>query len=221
MVTDLWGQRRLAAITAAGIVLAGAISLVHSGRAVQGWSIGTAYAALLLLAISLALGPLNLLRRLHNPVHSSLRRDVGIAAGVTGILHTILGLQVHMQGALRAYFMLPAAPSLKGNLFVATNWLGLISAALLLVLVGISNNPSVRSLGLPRWKRLQRWAYVAAVAMLIHAFLYEFLETRVLIGVLTTIAAALAVTILQIKGARARRDSVLARQQASTVAPQR
>ncbi len=221
VVTDLRSQRRLVAITAGGVVLAGAISLFHTGPAIQGWSIGTAYAGMLLLAISLSLGPLNVLRRLHNPVHSSLRRDVGIAAGITGILHTILGLQVHMRGALSAYFGLPVAAPLKSVLFVTTNWLGLISAAVLAVLVGISNNQSVKTLGLPRWKRLQRLAYLAAGAILVHGFLYEFLESRVLIGVLTTVGSAAAVVILQVKGAQARREHLLTRQPSLPDAPRR
>jgi len=48
-------------------------------------SMATAYVALGLLAATLAIGPLNILRRRPNPVSTDLRRDIGIWAGLIGI----------------------------------------------------------------------------------------------------------------------------------------
>jgi len=50
-------------------------------------SLATAYAGLFLLAVSLWLGPWNVLRRRPNPTSFDLRRDVGIWTGILAIVH--------------------------------------------------------------------------------------------------------------------------------------
>ena len=152
----------------------------------------------------MVLGPLNVLRQKHNPVHSAVRRDVGIAAGIAGLVHTVLGLQVHFGGVLAKYFIIESGASLSGWAFVGTNWLGLLSAIVLATLVGISNNAGVRALGLPRWKKIQRTAYIAAAAAVLHGIVYQMLEKRnpLLIGFVTLCAGA--VIVLQLKGLKAR-----------------
>lgn len=67
-------------------------------------STASAYAGLALLIVSLSLGPLNILRNRPNPVSTDLRRDVGIWAGLLGLIHTVVGLQVHMGGNFWLYF---------------------------------------------------------------------------------------------------------------------
>ena len=64
----------------------------------------SAYAGLFFLAASLSLGPWNVLRRKPNPVSSDLRRDVGIWAGVLALIHTAVGLTVHLRGRMWMYF---------------------------------------------------------------------------------------------------------------------
>src|SRR6516165_8735676 len=68
-------------------------------------SIGTAYAALFLAGLALMLGPWNLLRGRPNPVSFNLRRDVGIWAGAAAIVHTAVGVNVHLRGRPWLYFM--------------------------------------------------------------------------------------------------------------------
>lgn len=63
-----------------------------------GLSVATAYAGLLLRAITLLLGPWNVLRGRPNPVSTDVRRDVGIWAGILSLAHVVFGLQVHMRG---------------------------------------------------------------------------------------------------------------------------
>jgi len=152
----------------------------------------------------MVLGPLNVLRRMHNPVHSAVRRDVGIAAGLAGLVHTALGLQVHMGGALAQYFTFAPTAGPARMAFVAANYVGLVSTLVLAGLVAISNNPSVRALGLPRWKKLQRMAYIAAGAALMHGIMYQLLEKRGLAAIALVIATAGAVIVLQVKGLSAR-----------------
>ena len=145
------------------------------------------------------LGPINILKRKPNPVHSALRRDVGICAGVTAIGHTILGLQVHMGGVLSRYFV--AASGARGAMaFVATNYLGLVSAALLVVLVLISNNKAIVRLGLERWKRIQRLAYFAVAIAIIHGFMYQLIEKRSIAWVLIVAITTALTATLQLSG---------------------
>src|SRR5258705_12893777 len=61
-------------------------------------SMATAYTSLILLAVSLWIGPWNVLRRRPNPVSFDLRRDIGIWTGILAVLHTIIGLTVHLRG---------------------------------------------------------------------------------------------------------------------------
>jgi sulfoxide reductase heme-binding subunit YedZ len=174
----------------------------------EGWSIATAYVSFIMLGISLSLGPLNVIRRKHNPTHMVLRRDFGVGGGIAALVHTALGLQVHMGGVLLRYFTIPD-PVPKGRVaFVAANYIGLIAAGVLAFLVMISNDVAIRRLGLARWKKAQRLAYVAAIATAAHGLLYQFQENRVFWAILFLAAASVFVFVLQVKGRHARTDGV-------------
>lgn len=145
-------------------------------------SAATAYVALACVALSLILGPLNLLRARPNPVSSDLRRDLGVWGGVVGLLHVGIGLTVHMRGKMLEYFM--TAPQSRSYLpfrldgFGAANDLGAASAAILLLLILLSSDYSLRRLGTARWKWWQRMNYICAVAMVGHGILYQLIERR-------------------------------------------
>jgi sulfoxide reductase heme-binding subunit YedZ len=148
----------------------------------------------------MCIGPVNLIRGDANPVHSPLRRDVGIAGGLIAVAHTVVGLKVHVGGSLSRYFLRPAVIHKHDALFLAANWIGLLSVVLLAGLVTISNNPALKKLGLQTWKFLQRWAYPAAALAALHGVAFQVLERRskpliVLIALMT-----LGVVVLQLKG---------------------
>src|SRR5262245_40844369 len=67
-------------------------------------SMASAYTALVLLGATLATGPWNVLRGRPNPVSTDLRRDIGIWAGIVGLVHVAVGLQVHAGGDIWLYF---------------------------------------------------------------------------------------------------------------------
>src|SRR5438477_10962595 len=67
-------------------------------------SMASAYAGLAFLAASLWLGPWNVLRRRPNPISFDFRRDVGIWTGILAIVHTAIGLTVHLRGRMWMYF---------------------------------------------------------------------------------------------------------------------
>ncbi|HEY6376696.1 MAG TPA: hypothetical protein VIX90_14335, partial [Edaphobacter sp.] len=67
-------------------------------------SMATAYSSLVFLVATLALGPWNIIRHRSNPVSFDLRRDLGIWAGLLALLHTVVGLTVHLRGRMWMYF---------------------------------------------------------------------------------------------------------------------
>jgi len=145
-------------------------------------SMATAYASLALIGCSLLLGPWKVFRDLPNPVHSDLRRDVGIWGGMVGLVHVVIGLQVHMAGKFWLYFLYPAKEShlipLRHDAFGFANYTGLGSTLLLILLLALSNNLSIRKLGTQKWKSLQRWNYVNFLLIILHGAAYQFLEKR-------------------------------------------
>jgi methionine sulfoxide reductase heme-binding subunit len=172
-------------------------------------SMATAYSSLLFLCVTLFLGPWNTLCRRPNPVSFHLRRDVGIWAGLLALLHTGVGLTVHLRGRMWMYFLKQRHPlKLQTGLFGSANDLGLISALLFLMLLAISNDLSLRSLGVERWKSLQRWTYAAVGLAIAHGILFQMVEKRHLPWVLVFAALSLFIVVVQLAGVawdRARR----------------
>jgi DMSO/TMAO reductase YedYZ heme-binding membrane subunit len=108
-----------------------------------------------------------------------------------------------MGGDLSRYFLPSAPPTAQNTAFITANYVGLGSVIVLAVLVTISNNISIRRLGLPRWKSVQRKVYIAAVAAIVHGLLYQLLEKRMTVLVLFVILVSIAVAVLQLNGRRA------------------
>ncbi len=142
-------------------------------------SIGTAYPALLFTAATLLVGPLNILRRKRNPVSSDVRRDLGIWSGVLALLHTVVGLNVHLRGRPWLYFV-NDHHKLRRDLFGFGNYTGLIATLIFTLLLALSNDLSLGKLGAKRWKSLQRWVYAAGILTAAHAIAYQQIEKRIL-----------------------------------------
>jgi methionine sulfoxide reductase heme-binding subunit len=140
-------------------------------------SIGTAYAALFLTVVTLLLGPFRVLWRKPNPVSFDLRRDMGIWSGISGLAHTAVGLNVHLRGRMWLYFV-DARHHLRRDIFGFGNYTGAVAALVLALLLALSNDVSLRKLGLERWKSLQRWAYAGIVLTAAHAIAYQQIEKR-------------------------------------------
>jgi sulfoxide reductase heme-binding subunit YedZ len=171
-------------------------------------SMATAYAGLLYLAAALIIGPINVLRGAPNPLSINLRRDIGIVAGVLALAHTIVGLFVHLRGDPIQYFFYRSRAGIGGlrhDLWGAANDVGLFASLVILVLLTISNNLSIRTMGGARWKRIQRWSYVGAILVIVHGLLYQAVEKRTPVLVATMLIIAAAVTMVQLLGFRRRR----------------
>jgi sulfoxide reductase heme-binding subunit YedZ len=185
------------------------------------FSTATAYVAIGLLAVTLSLGPLNVLRRRPNPVSFNLRRDFGIWSAMVGLVHSAMGLTVHFHGQIHRYFFAdagrPGLAGLRADAFGAANDSGLLAALLLLVLGLISNDLALRRLGTLRWRFIQRGAYVVAGLAVLHAALYQVIEKPPWWRILLVVAAFAALLTLQALGMRRRlqRSSVGANRTAS------
>jgi methionine sulfoxide reductase heme-binding subunit len=164
-------------------------------------SMATAYAGLVFLAVSLWLGPWNILRQRPNPVSFDLRRDIGIWTGILAIVHTAIGLTVHLRGRMWMYFFKGLHPlRLQNTQFGFANFTGLGAALLFLMLLAISNDVSLRTLKARRWKFLQRWTYVAFLLTGAHSIAYQLIEKRHVPWVLAFSAIMTAVAAIQLLG---------------------
>jgi sulfoxide reductase heme-binding subunit YedZ len=134
---------------------------------------GTGYVALALLALTLLIGPANLLLRRRNPVSSYLRRDVGAWTAVFSGAHVIVSLKVHGSGQIRDFldFFVPDGTPLT-NSFGWGNWTGLAALVIVAGLLALSSDAALRKLKAKNWKRLQRLNYVLFALVIAHAFFY-------------------------------------------------
>ncbi len=183
-------------------------------------SFATAYPALVLLAATLLIGPWNLLRGKRTPISSDWRRDVGIWAGILGLVHTVIGQNVHLRGRPWLYYVYEPGKHhlfpIRHDLFGFANYTGLISALILLALLATSNNYSLRALGTPRWKQLQRWNYVAFALMAAHAIAYQINEKQKAPFVATVVISIVVTLLLQGIGFQRRRMHAAKRQSVSS-----
>lgn len=162
-------------------------------------SIGTAYSALFLTAAALLLGPINILWHRANPVSFDLRRDLGIWAGISALVHTAVGLNVHLRGKMWLYFV-DTHHQLRRDAFGFGNYTGVLAALVFALLLALSNDVSLRKLGLERWKSLQRWAYAGVLLTAFHAIAYQHVEKRVLPFEMALYITMGIVSIFQIAG---------------------
>ena len=166
-------------------------------------SFATAYPALALLAITLLIGPWNLLFRKPNPVSSDLRRDIGIWAGLLGLLHAGVGQFVHLRGRPWLYYVYGPTEhhhGMRHDLFGLANYTGALGTLLLILLLATSNDLSLRRFGTRGWKQLQRWNYAVFALVAVHSLAFQGVETQKVQWVITVVVCVLAALALQIAG---------------------
>ena len=206
-----WSRRLLrhtALATITVVLLGGVYAGVPTDFILRRWNLATAYVGLGLMALSLLIGPWNLLRGRANPVSQDVRRDVGIWAALLGVAHTLIGLQIHMIGQSRlVYFFFPAGEAhrlpIRSDGFGFANYTGLGSTLILLLLLALSNDVALRRLGTGRWKSLQRWNYAGFALMTLHAIAYQVMEKRV-VPVIVVFAGVIVVVLATQLAGRAR-----------------
>ncbi len=142
-------------------------------------SFASAYPALFLLCLTLLIGPLKQIMGERLQVSFDLRRDIGIWAGLTGLFHTGFGQFAHLRGRPWLYYIYEDWQA-KGywqpfrlDRFGFSNDTGLLASLILLALLATSNDASLRKLGTPGWKKLQRWNYGCFALTALHTFGYQ------------------------------------------------
>ena len=168
----------------------------------QRFTVATGYVATGLLALTLLIGPFNVLLRRRTPVSSYLRRDVGMwTAGFSGV-HVISGSLLHGGGELAGllnYFVMPdGSPRL--NSFGLGNWTGLAATVIVVGLLAISSDLALRTLKAPRWKLLQRLNYALFALVIAHAFFYGALLRMASPFTILLIVSVIAVFVGQASG---------------------
>jgi sulfoxide reductase heme-binding subunit YedZ len=203
-----WSRRLVRNLGIAAVALAVylvAVNASHSTQTMFRLSMATGYASVALIAWAMLIGPWRVWRGRTAPVSTDLRRDVGIWGAVFGVAHVVAGLQVHMAGAIWKYFIFPEGDHpvpLRYDLFGFANWTGLAATLVLLMLLAISNDVSLRALGSRRWKSWQRWTYWAAALVVAHGLAYLWIEEGNHGWVYAFAAIALVVLAMQLIGRR-------------------
>lgn len=171
-------------------------------------SIVSAYQFAVLLSVILMIGPWRALKSRHRPINIHARRDIGIWAGITGLLHLYAGTgQAMTPDYIATFVAVPTAGvtmASRNDVFVWGTIAGLLIGVLLLLLLALSNDRSVRRLSSRWWKRLQRTSYLVFVLTYGHALAFQYLETRSPWLVVGVICLGGSVLVAQVAGFRAR-----------------
>jgi DMSO/TMAO reductase YedYZ heme-binding membrane subunit len=139
------------------------------------------YLSLVLVSFTLMFGTVKLFWNRRNPVNLNVRRDMGIWAGFSGIVHVVLGFGVYSGTAILPYYVRWAddgAVRPLTSLFGFNNYVGTLASVILVMLLLTSNNVSLIWLRGKRWKALQRWNYALAVLAFAHTFGYQHISHR-------------------------------------------
>ncbi|MEP6704344.1 MAG: ferric reductase-like transmembrane domain-containing protein [Acidobacteriota bacterium] len=164
------------------------------------WSLTMGYIALALLAVTLSLGVWNVMRRRRNPVSADLRRDLGIWCAFLSLAHVVLGLNVHMK-SWTLYFVQEAGWP-RADLFGGANYVGALATFLVVILLGTSNDYSIRRLGKMRWKTVQRFNYLFFALVMLHSLFYVAVEKRFMPYALVLVLISAYVLAVQFAGFR-------------------
>ncbi|MBW8769160.1 MAG: ferric reductase-like transmembrane domain-containing protein [Gemmatimonadetes bacterium] len=203
-----WPRRLLRNAGIVGLALVVYVVVVnvtsYSSQVLFRLSMATGYTSVVLIGWALLIGPWRVMRGRSAPVSTDLRRDVGIWGGLFGLAHVATGLFVHLGDPLKYFFFRDEtrrAP-VRYDLFGFANWTGLAATLLLLLLLVISNDISLRRLGSRRWKAWQRWTYWAGALIVAHGLAYQWIEKGNGGWVYLFVPVVLIVAGLQLDGRR-------------------
>lgn len=195
------------------LISVAAVALLYATRdyadVIMRLSFSTAWPALFLLTLTLLIGPWRLLRGKTSAVSLDLRRDIGIWAGILGLLHTGIGQCVHMRGRPWLYYVYEKMQQhlvpLRHDIFGFSNFTGLFAALILLAALATSNDASLRVMGNRSWKSLQRWNYACFALASLHTFGYLVgIESLKPLFIIAAILCVIVAILLQWNGYRSR-----------------
>ncbi|MFS0918283.1 ferric reductase-like transmembrane domain-containing protein [Brevibacillus sp. 179-C 1.1 NHS] len=157
------------------------------------WSMILGYLSFILIGLTLLIGPLqSWFPARWTTVSLSIRRDIGIWAGITGLLHVVLVLVLFQgeprlmiihdnrfdkaDGWLGLFFLASSDttmwPSPNWTLSGVANYLGLLAFFIMLALLLTSSSRAEKWLGGSSWKRLHLANPWLFVIVLFHGLIY-------------------------------------------------
>ena len=168
-------------------------------------SFASAWPGLVLISVTLLIGPFKQIWGRNVAVSQDFRRDIGIWAGSVGIFHAAIGQCVHLRWRPWLYYVYENwskehVQPFRHDVFGLANYTGLVSALVLLMLLATSNDASLRALGTPGWKSLQRWNYLCFGLLIVHTLAYQLGIERP-IGALVSLAVMATIITLTLQGA--------------------
>lgn len=167
-------------------------------------SFSSAWPGLVLIAFTLLIGPFKQIWGRNTAISQDFRRDVGIWAGIVSVFHAGIGQCVHLRWRPWLYYIYEKwqekhVQPFRHDVFGLANFTGLAAALLLVALLATSNDASLRALGTPGWKSLQRWNYAVFALLIVHTLAYQVGIERP-IGALISLAVMSAVVTLMLQG---------------------
>ena len=184
-----------------------------AGGTLDRLSFVSAYQCLVLLGAALLIGPIKAWDTGYPVGNSHTRRDVGIWAGITGMLHFFLANVLSMNYSYLEFFVenasRPPSAEVRSQLYTTGTITGYIVAVLFLLLMALSNDIWVRKIGMRWWKRLQRLSYLVFGLTAAHAFVFQLLESRSRRWILFVGLVTAGVVLAQLGGNRAVRRGLL------------
>jgi len=167
------------------------------------YATATGYVGLVLLGLTLLIGPANLVRGKRAPLSSYLARDVGIWAAAFSVLHVVYGFLTQHTDGILSYFL---APDDRGRIlttsFGLANWAGIAATVIVVALAAISSDATLRKLKFRRWKQIQRLNYALFPLVIMHALLYGALKRLTSPYTALLIVSVIAVGVGQAVGVR-------------------
>jgi len=183
------------------------------GGAADRLSIVSAYQCLFLLGAALLIGPIKARTSGRAVGNSHTRRDVGIWAGLTGLLHFFLANILSMNYTYLSLFVdnasRPPSADVRSQMYTGGTIMGYIVAVLILLLLGLSSDWMLRKVGMRWWKRLQRLSYTMFALTCAHAFAFQLLESRPRRWIAVVIIVTAGVLLAQLAGVAAVRRGPL------------
>jgi len=190
-------------ILVSAVLLLAIYLMVQSNHTPFRWCVATAYTGLILLAVTLLTGPVNVLFGRQNPISTDIRRDIGFWSAVISIVHVVVGLQLHM-GNMLYYFFRPVGEAknlvLRWDTFGFANHTGLIATIILILLLVTSNDLSMRILGAKRWKAVQYTNYLLFALVATHSIIYLVILKRSMHYSIPFAVVVIIVVVLQLTG---------------------
>lgn len=175
-----WKTRHFVVLLMAGL---GAYVFVESRSQwveMHRWNRAIGDVSVILVALSMAIGPLARLWAVFRPA-IAWRRELGIYSVLLAIVHTIIILAGWVEWDLMRLFGYALHPTLGAYVmlnhgFGLANAIGIVALVYGMVLALASNDWSQRKLGGSAWKFLQQGAYVLWMLILVHTAYFLYLH---------------------------------------------